>query len=242
MNKEELEEKMKDHLLMTVGGKPSKEEADLIDAEVRKGYDKIYDGTDKDESLIAKVYTKELSKYWVKVVANEDLVQEFLSFQENVKINPKYKIASLASGLAVFELFLAKEIVPNGFVTCVDISEGMNEIAKKYADELNQKNIRIITSSVFEIPIESDSQDVVIARRTGLSKDKKWPNVLKEAYRILKKQETSCFVYTVDKIYNDPLNEIEPLLQGVNLKLVKMIESHSSNNGVVCMIIAKPQL
>ncbi len=242
MNNQELKEKIKKHLLLTVGNKPSAEEIKLVGAGIQKGYDKIYDGFDKEESLIAKVYTKDLSKYWIRVVANEDLIHEFLSLKENVNIKSDYNIASFASGLAVFEIFLAKELVPHGFVSCFDISDGMNKIAREYVNKLNQKNIKIVTSSVLSIPLENDSQDLVIARRTGLSKDKRWINVLKEAYRILKKQESSNFIYTVDKEYNDSLDKIKSSLEKADLRFIEMKESHSSNNGPVCMILAKPLL
>lgn len=237
-----IEQKYRAHLLETVGRKPTEEEMKEVDEKMRRAYDKVYDHPDKDEALINEIYSKEISPLWVKVVANENLAPEIDLFSKYTQVKPDYNITSFASGLAVYELFLAKEIVPHGKVSCIDVSEGMNRLAREYVNKLGQKNIEVMTSSVLHTPLESDSQDIVLARRTGLSKDKRWPSVLGEAYRIMKKSKDSTFIYTVDKVFNDPLEEIKSNLGKANLKFIAMEDSHTSNSGIVCMIIAKPNV
>lgn len=239
MDRKALQLKLKEHLLKTVGKKPSKEEMAEASKKIHKGYDKIYPFTDRNESLVGKTYT-EISKEWEKVVASETHLSEIILFQKYTKVKPEFKITSLASGLAVYELFLAKEFVPKGFVTCIDISEGMSKKASDFAKKLKQNNVKIVNGSVLNVPLDDNSQDIVLARRTGLSKDKKWIDVLKEARRILKKKETSTFIYTVDKVFNDSLDKIKSNLSKAKFKFVAMEEQHKSNEGTVCMIIAKP--
>mgnify|MGYP001578531266 CR=1 FL=1 len=240
MNKRLLKLKFKNHLLKTVGRKPIKKEMIEIERKIKVSYGKIYNKPNKEEGVMKKIYDNELSKVWSNVVANEDLSPEVILFSKYTNVKPNSHITSFASGLAVYELFLAKEIVPLGIISCVDISDGMNKIARKFAKKLDQNNIKIITSSVTKTPIKSNSQNIVMARRTGLSKDKKWIKILKEAYRIIKKEEESVFLYTVDKVFNDPIAKIKSNINKANFKLITMKESHSSNEGTVCMIIAKP--
>lgn len=242
MNKRILKQEFRRHLLKTVGKKPTKKEMIEIERKIKVSYGKIYDKPNKEEFVMKKIYDNELSRVWGKVVANEDLSPEVMLFFKSTNVTPNSHITSFASGLAVYELFLAKEIVPLGIVSCIDISGGMNKIARRFAKKLNQNNIKIITSSVTKTPLKSDSQNIVMARRTGLSKDKKWIKILKEAYRIIKKEEDSVFLYTVDKVFNDPITKIKLNLNKAHFKFLNLKESHSSNEGTVCMIIAKPIL
>ncbi|PIN90567.1 hypothetical protein COU60_01370 [Candidatus Pacearchaeota archaeon CG10_big_fil_rev_8_21_14_0_10_34_76] len=241
MNLKDLGKKLREHLLNTVGEKPSEEEMKLAEEQIKKGYGELYDSPNKDELLISRVYDR-ISNAWKKVVANENHLPELILFQKYAEVKSDFKITSFASGLAVYELFLAKEFVPNGFVTCIDVSETMNKIARQFIEKLHLKNIEIITGSVLKTPIESNSQDIVLARRTGLSKDNRWVNVLKEAHRILKKQNTSIFIYTVDKVFNDSLEEIKNNLSKADFNFVAMEEQYESNEGIVSMIIAKPKI
>jgi ubiquinone/menaquinone biosynthesis C-methylase UbiE len=240
MNKKSLRQKSKEHLLKTVGKKPTKKEMIEIERKIKIAYDKIYNKPDKEESVMKKIYNKELSRHWGRVVANENFAKEVTSLLKYTNVKTNSHVASFASGLAVYELFLARELVPQGKVYCIDISEGMNKVARKFAKRLNQNNIKIITGSVTKIPLKSNTQDIVMARRTGLSKDKKWIDILKEAYRIIKKNKESTFLYTVDKVFNDSIQEIKSNLNKAKFRFVTMKDSHSSNEGIVCMIITKP--
>ena len=136
MDEKIIEEKFKNHLLKTVGKKPSKQDMQDIDKKIHLAYGEIYDKPDKEEAITKEIYDKKLSKLWIKVVANENLAPEVMLFSEYTKVKPNFNIASFASGLSVYELFLAKEIVPLGKVSCIDISDEMNKIARKFAKKL----------------------------------------------------------------------------------------------------------
>ena len=235
-----LKLKFKEHLIRTVGKKSTKKEMNLVDKKIRLIFNKIYNKPDKEEAFIIKAYNEKLSKLWKKVVANETLFQEVLLFYKYTKVKPFFHIASLASGLAVYELFLAKEIVPFGEVSCFDISQEMNKRAKKFAEKLEQTNVKIITASAIKIPLEENSQDIVIARRTGLSNDKNWRIVLKEAYRIIKKNKDSTFLYTVDKRFNVSLKTIKNNLLKSNFNFIALEDFNISKEEIVSMVVARP--
>ncbi|MBS3077006.1 hypothetical protein J4233_01910 [Candidatus Pacearchaeota archaeon] len=143
MNKKLLKQRFKNHLLKTVGRKPTKKEMVEIERKIKVSYGKIYDKPNKEEFVMKKIYDNELSKVWGRVVANEDLSPEVILFSKYTNVTPNSHITSFASGLAVYELFLAKEIVPLGKISCIDISDGMNKIARKFAKKLNQNNIKL---------------------------------------------------------------------------------------------------
>ena len=143
MNKKLLKQRFKNHLLKTVGRKPTKKEMVEIERKIKVSYGKIYDKPNKEEFVMKKIYDNELSKVLGRVVANEDLSPEVILFSKYTNVTPNSHITSFASGLAVYELFLAKEIVPLGKISCIDISDGMNKIARKFAKKLNQNNIKL---------------------------------------------------------------------------------------------------
>ena len=72
MNKKILKQEFKNHLLKTVGRKPTKKEMIEIERKIKVSYGKIYDKPNKEELVMKKIYDNELSKVWGKVVANED--------------------------------------------------------------------------------------------------------------------------------------------------------------------------
>lgn len=230
-----LKKKLKNHLLITVGKVPTKKEMKKVDEEIKPLFAKIY----KNWKSIGR-YNGKLANLWIKVVANETLAQEVKLLLENTKIRKDSQITSLASGLAVYELFLAREIIPNGEIYCLDNSKYMNKIAKDLAYKLKAKNIKIITTSVTKVPIKTNTQDVVLARRTGLSNDKRWIKVLKESNRIMKKNKYSRFVYTVDKVFNKKIKEIRSDLNKADFEFVTMKTFGRNYKLKVCMIIAKP--
>jgi ubiquinone/menaquinone biosynthesis C-methylase UbiE len=238
--KKSLKNDLKEHLLKTVGKKPLGQEMKIIDKQIQPFFNKIYDKPNKKESFIKEVYDKDLSKLWVKVVANEDFSQELKLLSLQAKIKPNFKITSIASGLGIFELFLAKKYVPSGKVICLDISSGMIKLAKSFASKLNQHNIKMIVSSATKIPVKSNSQDLVLARRTGLSNDKRWIAVLREAYGIIKKKEDSIFIFTVDKIFNKKHDEVKADLLKANFKLISIKDFSRNGKYRVSMVISKP--
>ncbi|MBE5729311.1 class I SAM-dependent methyltransferase [Candidatus Parvarchaeota archaeon] len=236
-----LEEKFRKHMLDLVGEIPTKNEMYYINKITKVEYKKIYDKPNKPTSITMHSYNKVLSKIWPKVVASTASFSEIVLLSNYVKFKPYYNITSLASGLCVFELFLAKEFVSDGQIHCIDLSVEMNKQARALARKLKQHNIKIITASAAKPPIASNSQDVVLIRRSGLSNDKKWINVLKESYRILKKAYTSRFVYTVAEDFNKPTKIIKKDLLAANLEFIAIRKFGTKENAPSFMIIARPK-
>ena len=241
MRKSNLSMRLKDHLLNTVGKKPTKKEMKWVNNEIKPLFAKIYAHPDRITELVKTGYNAKLTRLWKSVVADESFFNEINLFSKFTKIKTNYKITSLASGLAVYELFLAKEYVPRGLVSCIEVSKEMNKEAKILAKKINQNNIKVLTASVTKIPIKSDSQDIVLARRTGLSRDLRWGKVLSEAHRIIKKKKESTFIITVDKTFNKSIREVKEDLKKANFELIKVKDFRRSRNTlVISMIVSRP--
>lgn len=114
----------------------------------------------------------------------------------------------------------------------------MNKIARGFAKKLKIGNARFVTGSVEEIPLDDNSQDLVLGRRTGLSHDMKWNIILREIFRILKKE--GIFIYTVDKAFKKKDGSIKKELHRTGFEVLDIIDSHKSDRGTVCMVISKP--
>jgi len=91
----------------------------------------------------------------------------------------------LGSGRGTDVLRMAGEVGERGFVTGIDISDGMLETARKNADKLGIKNVRFIHSELETIDLPDNHADLIISNCTinhASDKNKVW----KEVYRILK--------------------------------------------------------
>jgi ubiquinone/menaquinone biosynthesis C-methylase UbiE len=228
-------------MINTVGKKPTKKEMKLVNQQIKPIFAKIYAHPDRMTEVVRRGYDAKLTKLWKSVVADEYFLEEIKLFLRFTKVKLNYKITSLASGLAVYELFLAKEYVPKGLVSCIEISNEMNKEAKILAKKINQKNIKILTASATKVPIKNDSQDIILARRTGLSNDKKWGEVLNEAYRIIKKTKESSLIITVDKIFNKSPKDVKADLKKANFEFISIKDFRRSKDALlISMIVAKP--
>ncbi len=101
-------------------------------------------------------------------------------------INEGDVVLDLGSG-AGFDAFLAAKKVGNrGRVIGLDMTEEMVLKAKKNAKKYNYKNVEFKLGDIEDMPIESNSIDVIISNCViNLSPDKK--RVFSEAHRVLKK-------------------------------------------------------
>ena len=233
MNKKEISKLYRAHLLKSVGKSPSKtriKEIELLTKNLEK----------QKNFSIKRLYDKEYSPFWKEIVAYENKSDEIILFQRYIKPPQNGNMASLASGIAIFEMFLAKKFVPMGRVYCVDFSKRMNEKARKFKKKLKIKNVSIITSSVSKTTLRKNSQNVVIARRTGLSKGNQWNRVLKEVNRILRKNSESRFVYTTVKDRYENKKKIKYLLNKAHLDLVDITSFKDRGGDIILMVIAKP--
>jgi len=72
-----------------------------------------------------------IAPHYLQLISPIRLASEIRVLKKHASFSKNDRIASLGSGPAVLESFLAKQVVPSGFVSCVDISPKMNEIAKQ---------------------------------------------------------------------------------------------------------------
>jgi SAM-dependent methyltransferase len=237
MNKLRLKRLYKKHLILSVGNKPSRQELSETDEIMRK-VNSILDSN----SDIQKLYDKKLAKIWPRIVANEPLSDELIILNKFVKIKTNSNITSIASGLGVFEMFLARYFCPKGEIYCIDFSKEMNKKGREISKKMKLKNITFFTASATKLPVRENSQNVVLARRTGLSMKGIWTRVLKEVDRVLIKDEQSRFVYTVQANLLPSKNKIRTSLKKRKLHFISMQAFKESDGTKIALVIAKPLL
>ena len=235
----EIKKKYADFLEKAVGKAPTK--GDMIEIDKRmKELNQKYKKISSTNQEVSNLYDKELSVFWDKIVAYENNGSEIELMLKYVNIKPTYKILSLASGIAVFEMFLSKEFLKSGKITCIDISSKMNKIAKSKLKNFKINNVKIIKRTVEELPIKPNSQNLILGRRTGLSSGKLWKQVLKEVSRAIVKNNSSRFIYTVQQDYMNYSKKINKELDKAGLKLIKIDSFKEKDGDKIFMIITKP--
>ncbi len=135
-----------------------------------------------------------ISQHWQKLISPIRLNAEIKMLRRHALLQKNDRVASFGSGPAIIEAFLAKNIVPAGFVSCIDLSLEMNKHATQIKERAGVKNMRIITCSATKTELPSSSQNKVIIGQTDLAGTIHWKGVLKEAFRIIKKVPTSKLI------------------------------------------------
>ncbi len=140
-----------------------------------------------------KISLRKLRKVWnqvapfsEKLLAREAIGHELNLISEHGKIKPSDKIASIGSGRAVHEAFIAKYLAPKGKVTCIDISPEMNKIATQTKEKAQVKNLSILTASGTKTSLPTASQDKVLLMQTVLARTIHLKSLLRESRRIIK--------------------------------------------------------
>ncbi|MFN3604169.1 MAG: methyltransferase domain-containing protein [Leptonema sp. (in: bacteria)] len=100
-------------------------------------------------------------------------------------LQPGEVVVDLGSGRGTDVIKATKYIGKTGKAIGIDLTKDMIEVAKKNAEKLNIKNVEFILSNFEEIPLESNSVDVVISN-CSINHAKNKEKVFKEIYRILK--------------------------------------------------------
>ena len=220
-----------------VGKSPTKSEMKQID----KRMSIINSNLNKEHinKEVRRLYDNELSQMWGKIIAYENKGDNIKLISENISIESGAQITSICSGLCVFEMFIASELTPKGFVNCFDFSKEMNKMANSIKTRLQVRNIKITFADVKYIPLVGNSQDVVLAIRTGLSSTKDWGKVLKEVVRVMKDDASSRLVYTVQRNFNKPKSEIKKELNLAGLRFIKQKSFKDKDKDVIDLIIAK---
>ena len=100
------------------------------------------------------------------------------------ELKPGEKVLDLGSGGGIDVLLSARRVGPTGFAYGLDMTDAMLELAERNRAEAGVENVRFLKGIIEDIPLPSESVDVVISNCViNLSADK--GRVLREAYRVL---------------------------------------------------------
>ena len=98
---------------------------------------------------------------------------------------PRGPVLDLGSGAGLDCFFAAKKVGDTGHVIGVDMTPEMIERARSSAERLNLQNVEFRQGYLEELPVESNTVDVIISNCViNLSADK--DRVIAEAFRVLK--------------------------------------------------------
>ena len=101
------------------------------------------------------------------------------------QLNPGEVVLDLGSGGGIDVLLSARRVGPTGKAYGLDMTDEMLELARKNAVEAGVTNVEFLRGRIEEIPLPSNSVDVIISNCViNLSGDKR--KVLAEAFRVLK--------------------------------------------------------
>jgi arsenite methyltransferase len=100
------------------------------------------------------------------------------------ELKPGERVLDLGSGGGIDVLLSARRVGPTGFAYGLDMTDAMLELAERNRAEAGLENARFLKGIIEEIPLPSESVDVVISNCViSLSADK--GQVLREAYRVV---------------------------------------------------------
>ena len=100
------------------------------------------------------------------------------------ELKPGERVLDLGSGGGIDVLLSARRVGPTGFAYGLDMTDAMLELAERNRAEAGLENVRFLKGIIEDIPLLSESVDVVISNCViNLSADK--GKVLREAYRVL---------------------------------------------------------
>jgi arsenite methyltransferase len=100
------------------------------------------------------------------------------------ELKPGERVLDLGSGGGIDVLLSARRVGSTGFAYGLDMTDAMLELAERNRAEADVENVRFLKGIIENIPLPSESVDVVISNCViNLSADK--GQVLREAYRVL---------------------------------------------------------
>jgi len=100
-------------------------------------------------------------------------------------LRPGEIVLDLGSGAGLDVLLSAKRVSPGGHAFGVDMTDEMLELANRNRDRARMKNATFLKGTIDNVPLPSDSVDVVISNCViNLAEDK--AAVIKEAFRVLR--------------------------------------------------------
>jgi SAM-dependent methyltransferase len=105
---------------------------------------------DSQVNELKKVFSRSTHLFFLKQVLKHRLVKR------------NSRVLSLASGLGLTELFLAKNFCPKGKVVCLDFSEKLSIEAKKFAAKNKARNVFHVVGDLNNLPLRNQRFDLVL--------------------------------------------------------------------------------
>ena len=100
-------------------------------------------------------------------------------------------VLDLGSGGGIDVLLSAKRVGPSGKVYGLDMTDEMLALANENKRKAGAQNVEFLRGEIEHIPLPDNSVDVIISNCViNLSADK--DRVLREAFRVLKRERTVC--------------------------------------------------
>jgi|GEM_PF-4059299 len=186
------------------------------------------------------IWDRIASSGWNRTIPRSLSIKDICLIRDNGCIKPNDAVASLASGTAAVEAFIAKNFVPNGHVTCVDISSRMSAFAEQTKRLANAGNMSILTASATATGLPSASQDKVISIRPTIYDTVHWQPFVREARRIIKETPDSKFILLFEVVKPENAGRILKSLEENGFKPERQIVEGKMLGHEVIMVIAKP--
>ena len=179
--------------------------------------------------------------FYPNLLHPERLESELSIISRHAAISPTDNIASLGSGPAILEAFIAKNLAFKGQVTCIDISPKFVRMARNLREKLGLKNMKILTGSATAIRLPDSSQDKVVISQTNLADTIHWSQVLMESLRVLKKGPAAKLVLTFASEGRKELPGIFKSLSANGFQREFVRSYAKAGNAEAIIIIASPQ-
>ncbi len=179
--------------------------------------------------------------FWKKMVTLDLMEHGLKCIQMHGRIHPTDRIASIGSGLAIQEAFIAKRLVPNGWVSCIDLSLKMCRLARQTREKAQVSNMSVSARSGRRTGLPGASQDKVLLNQAVSAEEIHWLPILKEVRRIIKQSPDARFIFSFTT--KDIEKTKEPVLKSLKENgfqkefAIKYMVSGKQN---AIMIIAKP--
>lgn len=149
------------------------------------------------------------------------------------------RILSIGSGHVIEEAVIAKELVPQGEVICVDFAHKMNISAKRTKDIAKVSNVRIVTASGTAIPLRANSVDKVILSHLGPMDSKSLSKLFQEVKRVLKKGKKTKFF--IPGVLSGEKEQIEKTLHSNGFKVLGNSSEYFYADKSMIVLVATPR-
>jgi SAM-dependent methyltransferase len=149
------------------------------------------------------------------------------------------KIVSLGTTQGLYELFLAKNFLPEGEIIAVDRIEKFKRDGEMLAKKAGIKNVRFIAGDALQVPLSDTHYDAALFTFTQFSWDNRWPLFAKEARRFLK--PGGLLVLTEPNALEEEFQRVLDRTEPIGFKHVanKLILDEKSNQSLLIAIFKK---